>query len=62
MNHLNGGTEGKIHTNFHIALDADFQIVRDGKINDSTLFDYYDPVLNDPTTKLTLFERKTKLA
>ena len=61
MNHLNGGNEGKIHTNFHIALDADFQIVRDGKIEDSTLFNYYDPVLSDPSTALTLFERKNKL-
>lgn len=61
MNNRSGGKEGKIHTNYHIALDADFQIVRNGKIEDSILFDYYDPVLNDPTTNLTLFERKNKL-
>ncbi len=61
MNNRDGGNEGKLHTSFHIALDADFQIVRDGKIIDSTLFDYYAPVLSDPTTKLTLFERKNKL-
>lgn len=61
LNNRSGGTEGKIHTNHHIALDADFQVVRDGRIKDSILFDYYKPVVNDPDTKLTLFERKKKL-
>tara|TARA_B110000037_G_scaffold223139_1_gene302753 strand:+ start:114936 stop:116795 length:1860 start_codon:yes stop_codon:yes gene_type:complete len=61
LNNRNGGTQGKIHTNFHIAFDADFQIVRDGKIDDCTLFDYYDPVISDPATNLTLFERRNKL-
>lgn len=56
-----GGNEGKIHINYHIALDADFQIVRDGRIKDSILFDFYSPVISDSDTKLTLFERKTKL-
>ncbi|MDA7803821.1 hypothetical protein N8987_04525 [Crocinitomix sp.] len=56
-----GGIQGKIHTNYHIALDADFQIVRDGRITDSILFDYYTPVLSDPATQLTLFERKNKI-
>ncbi len=61
LNNRDGGTQGKIHTNYHIALDADFQIVRHEKIEDSTLFDYYDPVVVDPDTKLTLFERRNKL-
>lgn len=61
LNSRNGGNEGKIHTNYHIALDADYQIVRDGKIEDSALFNYYTPVLNDPFTELTLFERKSRL-
>ena len=61
MNNRDGGNQGKIHTNYHIALDADFQIVRNERINDSTLFDYYTPVVNDPSTKLTLFERNKRL-
>lgn len=61
LNNRDGGTQGKIHTNYHIALDADFQIVKDATINDSELLDYYDPVLSDPDTKLTLFERRNKL-
>jgi len=61
LNNRAGGNQGKIHTNFHITLDADFQIVRDGKIKDSTLFNYYTPVLSDPDTKLTLFERNNRL-
>ena len=61
MNSQAGGHEAKIQTNYHIALDADFQVVRDGRIEDSILFAYYTPVLNDPATHLTLFERKKKL-
>ena len=61
LNSKAGGHQGKIHTNYHIALDADYQIARDGKIEDSALFDYYTPVLSDPFTELTLFERKTFL-
>ncbi len=62
MSNRDGGNAGKIHTNFHIALDADFQVIRDVKLTDSTIFTYYVPVLSDPATKLTLFERKKKLA
>jgi hypothetical protein len=61
LNSQAGGHEAKIQTNYHIALDADFQVVRDGRIEDSILFDYYTPILNDPATHLTLFERKKKL-
>lgn len=61
MNHRDGGAGGKLHTNYHIALDADFQVVRDAKITDSVLYDYYHAVLSDPSTHLTLFERKNKL-
>ena len=61
MSNRDGGNAGKIHTNFHIALDADFQVIRDVKLTDSTIFKYYVPVLSDPATKLTLFERKKKL-
>ncbi|MFT5821123.1 MAG: hypothetical protein ACI8ZM_002372 [Crocinitomix sp.] len=61
LNNRDGGSQGKVHTNFHIALDADFQVVRDGRIEDSTLFDFYDPVVSDPDTKLTLYERRNKL-
>lgn len=62
MSHQAGGIASKIHTNYHIALDADFQLVRNGKITDSTLFDYYSSVMSDPATNLTLFERNNKLA
>ncbi len=61
MSNRDGGNAGKIHTNYHVALDADFQVIRDDKLNDSTLFNYYTPVLSDPSTKLTLFERNKKL-
>ncbi len=58
---LKGGLQSKLHTNYHIALDADFQLVRDGRIEDSILFDFYKPVKADPIADLTLFERKEKL-
>lgn len=61
LNNRSGGNQGKIHTNYHIALDADFQIVRDERMDNPALFDYYDAVVSDPDTKLTLFERKKKL-
>jgi len=61
MSNRDGGNAGKIHTNYHVALDADFQVIRNDKLTDSILFDYYTPVLTDPATKLTLFERNKKI-
>lgn len=61
LNSRAGGHQGKIHIKNHITLDADFQIVRNGKIDDSTLFEYYKPVLEDPYADLTLFQRKSPL-
>lgn len=58
---LRGGQYGKIHTNYHINLDADFQLIRDGKVDNPLLLEYYKPVFNDPKVDLTLFERKKKL-
>jgi len=62
LNSRSGGGQGKIHTNYHVTLDADFQIIRNGKNEDSILFDYYQPVVSDPYADLTLFERKTPLS
>lgn len=61
LNGRKGSKEGKLHTNFHIGLDADFQLVRNGTISDSILYNYYQPIATDEKTALTLFERKKKL-
>jgi hypothetical protein len=62
MNHSTGGTEGKLHKNNHQGLDADFQIVRKEKLDDTNIFNYYNLIEEDQATKLMLFERKKRLA
>lgn len=62
MNHSAGGTEGKLHKNNSDGFDADFKIVHSLKLVDSSIFQYYDLVLEDKATELLLFERKNRLS